>query len=296
MDLSPETIAKLIEMGTQYGLQFITALVILFAGFYVAGKVKCWSEAGMQKAKMDLTLAKFLSSMAKYAVLGFTLIAVLAQFGIQTASLIAVLGAAGLAVGLAMQGTLSHIASGVMILIFRPFKVGDYIDGAGESGTIDEIGLFNTIMNTIDNVKIIIPNSRLWDGSIRNYSANAQRRMDLTIGISYDDDIDKALKILDKLSGADERVLSKPEKQILVTNLGESSVDLTMRLWTKKGDFWGLRFDMMKNVKQAFDKEGITIPFPQRALHVVTGEAPEATATAPKKTKTSKASAKKQAA
>ncbi len=291
MELSPEVVANLIEMATKYSLQLITAVIILFAGFFIAGKVKKWTQAGMEKAKMDITLAKFLSSMGKYGVLAFTGIAVLAQFGIQTASLIAVLGAAGLAVGLAMQGTLSHIAAGVMILIFRPFKVGDYIDGGGESGTIDEIGLFNTIMNTVDNVRIIIPNSRLWDGSIRNYSANAQRRMDLVVGISYADDIDKALKILDKIASQDERVLTKPERQILVTNLGESSVDLTMRLWTKKADFWGLRFDTMKKVKQIFDKEGITIPFPQRTLNIVA----EANAQLPE-TKTSKTSSKKQAA
>jgi small conductance mechanosensitive channel len=269
-DSMKAAIEKAVEVMTAYGLNVVGAIIILFLGWIAAGWTKRILIKAMRRAKMDETLARFLSSMARYGVLAFTIIAVLSQFGIQTTSLIAVMGAAGLAIGLAMQGTLSHVAAGVMLLIFRPFKIGDYIEGGGESGTIEEIGLFSTSMSTPQNVKIIIPNSQLWNSALKNYSANKQRRLDLTIGIGYGDDISKAFKTILAVIKKEKRALSSPAApMVAVAGLGESSVDLTIRIWCDRDDFWSMKFDLTKAIKEALDKEGLTIPFPQRDLHVV---------------------------
>jgi small conductance mechanosensitive channel len=263
-------VEKAVEVMTAYGLDVIGAIIILFLGWMAASWVKKILLKAMRRAKMDETLARFLSSMARYGVLAFTLVAVLSQFGIQTTSLIAVMGAAGLAIGLAMQGTLSHVAAGVMLLIFRPFKIGDYIDGGGESGTIEEIGLFTTTMNTPQNVRIIIPNSQLWDTSLKNYSSNRQRRLDLTVGIGYGDDINKAFKTILAVVKKDKRALSSPAAPMVAVNgLGESSVDMTIRVWCDREDYWAMKFDLTKAIKEALDKAGISIPFPQRDMHIV---------------------------
>jgi small conductance mechanosensitive channel len=195
-------------------------------------------------------------------------IAVLSLFGIETTSLIAVLGAAGLAVGLALQGTLSNFASGVMLLLFRPFKVGDYVEIAGEGGSVQEIGIFSTQLHTPDNVKIAIPNSAVYGQTIKNYSANDTRRNDLVIGISYDDDIARAVETIQRILAADSRVLEDPEPVVAVADLADSSVNLVVRPWCAGSDYWPLRFDLTRQIKEELEAAGCSIPYPQRDVHL----------------------------
>ncbi|RVU37804.1 mechanosensitive ion channel [Hwanghaeella grinnelliae] len=265
-----ETINHVMELATAYGLQVVGAIIILILGWIAAGWARNAADKGLSKVRgMDETLRYFLSTLVRYLVLAVTIVMVLERFGVQTASLIAVLGAAGLAIGLALQGTLSNLAAGVMLLFFRPFKIGDFVDAAGISGTVKLISLFTTEMATPDNVKIIVPNKQLWDTSIKNFSANATRRVDFLLGIGYGDDIDKAFKVIKEIIENDERCHKEPESQIVVGNLGDSSVDIIVRVWCKADDYWGLKFDLTKAFKQTFDKEGIEIPFPQRVVHMV---------------------------
>ena len=260
----------LIELATSYGLELIAALVILVFGWWLAGRVqKLILRALDRLPRMDATLKPFLSSLARYAIIAVTLVAVLARVGVETTSIIAVLGAAGLAIGLALQGTLQNIAAGIMLLVLRPFKVGDYIDAGGISGTVDEIGLFTTDMTTFDGVYQSVPNSSLWNTSILNYSRLPTRRMDVPVGIAYEDDVERAMALLLEHLRQDERVLEDPAPQVLVTNLGESSVDLSLRCWSKSSNFWALKFELNKKVKLWLDAEGISIPFPQRDVHLI---------------------------
>lgn len=273
-NLTPEQIKEYsqmaLELVTVYGLRFIGAIVILVVGFTIAGIVgRSVRKACDRTQRIEATLGNFFASLARYAIIAFTIVAVLGQFGVQTASLIAVLGAAGLAIGLSLQGTLSHLASGVLLLLFRPFKVGDYIEVGGYSGTVENLALFMTELTMPDGVQILIPNGKVWDQAMKNYSHSPIRRFQVNVGISYDDDIDKALKAAHKTLEKDDRVLQDPAPQIVVNNLGESSVDIIVRGWAKKADFWDVHFDMHKNLKEAMDKAGIEIPFPQRTMHVI---------------------------
>jgi small conductance mechanosensitive channel len=257
------------DVITTYGLDVIGAIVILIAGFIVSG----WVRSGIEKSlkrfpRVDDTLRGFAGALGKYAVLAFAVIATLERFGVETTSFIAVLGAAGLAIGLALQGTLSNVAAGVMLLLFRPFKSGDYIDGGGVAGTVKSLTLFTTELATPDNVQIVVPNADLWGTAIKNYSFHKTRRVDFLIGIGYGDDIDKAMGIIRKLADADPRVHADPEPFIVVGELGDSSVNLIVRLWADSPNYWALKFDMTKAIKQAFDAEDITIPFPQRDVHL----------------------------
>jgi small conductance mechanosensitive channel len=222
----------------------------------------------LEKANADTTLVPFFASLAYYLVLAVVVIAVLNLFGVQTTSLIAVLGAAGLAVGLALQGTLSNFAAGVMLLVFRPFRPGDYVDIAGTAGSVAEISLFTVSLNTPDNVRIIVPNSSVYGQTIRNYATNDTRRNDLVIGISYDDDIGKAIATLENILSEDSRVLKDPAPVVATSELGESSVDLVVRPWCNKGDYWPLRFDLTRRIKEGLEAAGCSIPFPQRDLHL----------------------------
>lgn len=259
---------------TTYGLSVVGAIVILIVGFVVAGWVRKSVNRGLSKfRRVDETLRHFFSSLAYYAVIVFTIIAVLSQFGVETTSFIAVLGAAGLAVGLALQGTLSNVAAGVMLLLFRPFKTGDYIEGGGLAGTVKSISLFVTELATPDNVQIIVPNSQLWGSAIKNYSFHATRRVDISIGIAYEDEIEKALAAIIDEAKKDSRVLADPAPMAAVTDLGESSVNFTLRVWCNAGDFWPLKFDLTKNLKNRMDAEDISIPYPQRSLHMVAAAA-----------------------
>ena len=260
----------LIDAVSGYGLELIAALVILVFGWWLAGRVqKLILRALDRLPRMDATLKPFLSSLARYAIIAITLVAVLARLGVQTTSIIAVLGAAGLAIGLALQGTLQNIAAGIMLLLLRPFKVGDYIDAGGISGTVDEIGLFTTDMTTFDGVYRSVPNASLWNTSILNYSRLPTRRMDVPVGIAYEDDVERAMALLLDHLKQDSRVLSDPAPQVLVTNLGASSVDLSLRCWSESSNFWALKFELNKNAKLWLDAAGISIPFPQRDVHLI---------------------------
>lgn len=264
--------AELVDIGVQYGLSLLSAALILIAGFVLAGWLSRWIRRRLGTVKrFDKTLVPVLSQIARYAVLVFTFVLVLAEFGVQTTSIIAVLGAAGLAVGLALQGTLQNVAAGMMLLFLRPFQLGDYIDTAAGSGTVEEIGIFITTLRTAQGIYTAIPNSQVWSDAITNYSRYPMRRLDLDIGISYDDDIDKAREVILKLAKADERVDGDPEPVVVVTGLGESSVDLQLRAWIRRTEFWDANFDLTRQVKYGLDKAGISIPYPHRQIISVKG-------------------------
>ncbi|MGB0670204.1 MAG: mechanosensitive ion channel family protein [Rhodospirillales bacterium] len=274
---------------TLYGMGVLGAVVILIIGFWLSGKLAMLTRKGLERTgKVDAMLQGFFGQMVRYAVLIVTIIAVLNQFGVQTTSLIAVLGAAGLAIGLALQGTLSNIAAGVMMLFLRPFKVGDYVEAGGIAGTIETLSLFVTQLNTPDNVHIMVPNSQLWSSAIKNYSYNDTRRIDIVYGIGYGDDIDAAMKVILDLAGKDKRVLADPAPMVAVSGLGDSSVNLNFRFWCAKADYWDLKFGFTKDVKQAFDAKGISIPFPQRDVHLIEAPASAPAKAASKKTTTRK--------
>jgi small conductance mechanosensitive channel len=260
--------AKAQSLATEFGIDIIAALAIFIIGRWVANLITKGVRRLLERADVDATLVKFLSNIVRILLLIFVILAAIGQLGIQTTSLIAVLGAAGLAVGLALQGSLSNFAAGVLVIIFRPYKVGDYIEAAGVAGTVDEVQIFNTVMNTPDNKRIIVPNSQITGGIITNYSAHETRRVDFTFGIGYADDIDKAKKIIEEVLTADERVLEDPAPQIVVAELADSSVNIVARPWAKAADYWGLKFEVTETVKKRFDAEGISIPFPQRDVHV----------------------------
>jgi small conductance mechanosensitive channel len=266
MEFSTDSIMGII---TFYSMRIVTAFIMVAVGFMVASWASRFARAGLMKINnVDITLARFFSSLLKYAILAFTGVAVLGHLGVETASLIAVFGAAGLAIGLALQGTLGHVASGVMLLIFRPFKVGDFIEVGGQSGSVQEISLFTTTLSTPDNVKLIIPNGQVWDQALKNFSAYDTRRMQLNVGIAYNADIGKAMEVINKTIAADKRALQEPAPAVLVQALGASSVDLIVRVWAKQSDFWPLNFDLTRAIKEALDEAGIEIPFPQRVLHI----------------------------
>ncbi|MCO4823977.1 mechanosensitive ion channel [Amylibacter sp.] len=237
--------------------------VILVAAIWLSGLLRGYIIGfSRQYEDIDETLFAFLGSIARYAMIGFAIIFVLARFGIQTASLIAVIGAAGLAIGLALQGTLANLAAGVMLVIFRPFKIGDFVELGGLSGTVKEVNLFTTELATGDNVQIILPNGKVFGQAIKNYSFHDTRRVDLVFGVSYASNLKTAEEILRKLIEADDRILTDPESFVKVTNLGDSSVDFTLRVWVESSDYWNVKFDLTRQAKDAFDAGGIDIPFP----------------------------------
>lgn len=254
---------ELLKFGFEHTVTIFSAIAILIVGFIIAGWVSRIIRNRLEKLKrFDKTLVPILSQIARYAILVFTVVLVLAEFGVQTTSIIAVIGAAGLAIGLALQGTLQNVAAGLMLLFLRPFKIGDFIEGASVSGTVDEIGMFMTRMRTAQGLFIAVPNSKIWSDTITNYSKLPTRRIDLVVGISYDDDIDKARGIILKLAEKDARVLDDPASVVNVKNLGDSSVDLELRAWTKRQDYWQVRWDFIRDVKYSLDKAGVSIPYP----------------------------------
>jgi small conductance mechanosensitive channel len=251
-----------------YGLKVVFAIIILIIGRWVAklfGKV---TQRVMEKREIDETLRHFVGNLIYYALLTFVILAALSQLGIQTTSFIAVIGAAGLAVGLALQGSLANFASGFLMILFRPFKVGDFIEGAGVAGTVESLQIFTTQLRTPDNKKIIIPNSSLTGGNIVNWSATGTRRVDMVFGIGYEDDIDKAKQVISEILAADDRILKDPAPQVALSELADSSVNFVARPWVKTGDYWGVFFDTTEAVKKRFDAEGISIPYPQSDVHV----------------------------
>lgn len=260
--------AILIELITSYGLQVIGAVIILVLGLIAAGIVKRIVKRLLTRTKTDPTIVSFLSSFTFALVVTFTLVAMLSKFGIETASIIAVLGAAGFAVGFALQGSLANFAAGLLILVFRQYKIGDYIEVAGVAGTVKEIAVFNTQLATPDNVRIIVPSGRIFGDTIKNYSANDQRRIDLVIGIGYGSPIGKAMEIMSGILKSDDRVLDDPAPQIAVAELADSSVNFVVRPWVKSSDYWAARFDIIRKIKEEFDTNDIEIPFPQTTVHM----------------------------
>jgi small conductance mechanosensitive channel len=263
------TAAQLGYYISTYGLQVIGAIIILVLGRIGAGLGRKVARRMLEKAGVDVAVVKFVGSLIYFLILTFAVVAALAKFGIQTTSFVAVLGAAGLAIGLALQGSLANFAAGVLILILRPFKVGDFIMGAGEMGTVKEIQLFTTVLATPDNIQVLIPNGKLFADTIKNVSVYDTRRVDLLIGIGYDSNIQAARDVMLDVMGRDERVLADPAPQVFVTELADSSVNLTVRCWAKSGDFWNVKCDLTRSIKEAFDAHGIEIPFPQRVVHMV---------------------------
>jgi small conductance mechanosensitive channel len=278
VEINKDFIETIIELTSQWGLKVIGAIALLFFGRMVCNTIRRTTVKALERSKVDASLVPFLSSMVYYLALAVLVIAVLNLFGIQTASAIAVLGAAGLAVGLALQGTLSNFASGVMLLIFRPFKIGDYVEVAGTAGSVQEIGVFSTVLHTPDNVKIIVPNSGIFGDTVKNYSANDTRRNDFVMGISYDDDISVAIETSERVLAGDDRILEDPAPVVAVAELGDSSVNIVVRPWCAASDYWPLRFDLTRQLKEQLEAAGCSIPYPQRDVHLQggTGEAPKA--------------------
>jgi len=264
-----EALTQLVPAATDFGLRFIGAVVILIIGFTLAGWAARATRGLMDRsARVDPTLKPFLGSIVRYSILITTLVTVLGVFGVPMASLIAVLGAAGLAVGLALQGTLSNVAAGVMLLTLRPFKINDFVEVAGRTGSVHQIGLFTTELVTPDNLFISLPNSSVWGATIINFTRMATRRIDLTVGIDYADDIDRAMDVVREALIEDDRVLADPAPQVGVKSLSESSVNLFVRAFVATGDWWPASCDLQKSIKQRFDRAGITIPFPQTTVHL----------------------------
>lgn len=246
----------------------VIAAAILFGGIWLAKQIKKYVVLMMERRNVDALLASFSSNIVYVALVAFVVIAALSQLGIQTTSFIAIIGAAGLAIGLALQSSLSNFASGVMIIAFRPFKVGDFIEAGGVAGVVEGIQIFSTQMRTGDNKAIIIPNANITGSNITNYSAKDTRRVDMVFGIGYDDDIKKAKDVLMELINDDDRILKDPEAVVAVSELADSSVNFVVRPWVKSADYWGVMFDFTEAVKLRFDKEGISIPYPQQDLHL----------------------------
>jgi len=270
VDKTQEYMEMLMSFMDQYGMNLIGALAILIIGWIVAGWASRFVKRMLGKSeKIDATLASFFGSLVRYIILIFTVMAVLDRFGVETASLLTVLAGASLAIGLALQGTLSNVAAGVMLLIFRPFKIGDFVDVAGHAGSVKNLGLFVTEMATGDNVQIIIPNSQVWGASIKNFSFHDTRRVDLVIGIGYDDNIDDAMAAIGEVIDAESRVLKTPEAQMFVGELADSSVNIIVRAWANNGDYWPTKFALTKNIKHKLDEKNISIPYPQTDLHVI---------------------------
>jgi small conductance mechanosensitive channel len=253
---------------THYGIPAITALLILFVGFLVAGWLSVSTLKACQKTKLDLTLSKFIARMVKWLILLLTGIFILGKFGINTASFAVVIGAAGLAVGLAFQGTLSNFAAGIMLLVFRPYKVGDVVTVSGTTGKVDEVELFTTTLDTPDNRRFIIPNSSIFGSTIENITFHPKRRVDVVVGVSYSADIDKTREVLTAAANAIDKTLDDPEKVIMLTGLGASSVDWVVRVWANTGDFWAVKEDLTRAIKMHLDQAGISIPFPQMDIHL----------------------------
>lgn len=267
-----DVVANLMEYlkteGPGLGLRILGAIVILIIGRMVASAVRKGLKKVLTARNVDASLTGFVGSLAYFAILTFTIIATIGQFGIQTASFIAIFGAAGFAVGMALQGTLANFASGVMLLLFRPFTTGNFIEAAGVTGTVVDIAIFSTTIKTSDNVRITVPNGELYGGIIKNFHGYNTRRIDMVMGIGYNADIDQAMDILQDLCDKDARILKEPAVTIGVSELADSSVNIRLRPWAARSDYWGVYSDMHKNVKQAFEAAGIDIPYPQTVVHL----------------------------
>ncbi|MFH1370697.1 MAG: mechanosensitive ion channel domain-containing protein [Planctomycetota bacterium] len=254
--------------GVDYGLKILAAMVIFLVGKWLAGVLTNLIGRAMTKAKIELTLVSFVKNVCYVGLIVFVAIAAMSALGIQTAQFIAVIGAAGLAIGLALQGSLANFASGVLLIMFKPFKVGDFVELAGTKGTVQAIHIFNTVLDTPDNIRVTIPNAQVTGGSILNYTINGSRRVDLVFGVSYGDDINKAKKVIESVLAGDSRILKEPAPTVAVLALADSSVNFVCRPWVKPTDYWDVYFDTTAKVKLALESNGLTIPFPQRDVHM----------------------------
>lgn len=264
-----QIVGKLQEWIALYGLKAIAAIVILIVGRFAAIGIRTLVKRSLAKSRVDKTLAAFVTSVSYVAIMAFVIIAALGQLGVQTASLVAVFGAAGLAVGLALQGSLANFAAGVLLIIFKPFKVGDFIEAGGATGIVEEIGIFTTELKTPDNKMVIVPNAKATGDNITNFTANDQRRVDIVAGVSYSDDLDKVRDILETILREDGRILEMPAPTIGVLELADSSVNFAVRPWVKTADYWDVFFSTQEKIKNRFDAEGISIPFPQQDVHIL---------------------------
>ena len=258
-----------VELVTQWGLKVVGAIAVLIIGRMIASSLRRMVRKALSHREVDETLIPFVSSLVYYFALSVVVIAVLSLFGIQTTSLVAMLGAAGLAVGLALQGTLSQFAAGVMLMTFRPFKVGDLVEVGGTTGKVDQIGIFSTILTSTDNVKITVPNSSVYGSTIKNYNGHDNRRVDMVMGISYSDDIGKAIETINDNLEAEPRVLDDPAPQVAVSELADSSVNLVVRPWCRAEDYWDVKFDLTRKMKEALEEAGCSIPFPQHDVNLI---------------------------
>ena len=270
--LQEADVNKIIEYlqtdGIAFGIDLVFALLIFFVGRIIIGFIVRAMSAAMQKNGVEKTLETFISNLVRTVLLIVVIIAAIGQVGIQTTSFIAVFGAAGLAIGLALQGSLANFASGILIVLFRPYKVGDYVEAAGISGTVEQVQILTTIFKTGDNKQVIVPNRQVMDSIITNYSANDTRRVDMVIGVGYDDDIDKVRATLEDIVAADPRVLVEPVPLIAVSELADSSVNFIIRPWCATSDYWDLMRDLTETIKKRSDKEGISFPYPQQDVHL----------------------------
>ena len=263
-----EVVTFLKTSALDFGIALITAIVIFYVGRMVVRLVTKGLRRVMERQQVDKTLVSFVSNLVNMILMVIVAIAAIGALGVQTTSFIAILGAAGLAVGLALQGSLSNFASGVLIIIFRPYKVGDWIEGAGIAGAVEDVQILTTILKTGDNKQIIVPNSQIMGDIITNYSANDTRRVDMVVGVSYEDDLDKVRKTIGELIAADDRILDDPAPTIAVSELADSSVNFVVRPWVKTADYWGVMFDLTEAIKKRFDQDGISFPFPQQDVHL----------------------------
>ncbi|WP_251619847.1 mechanosensitive ion channel family protein [Odoribacter lunatus] len=260
---------KVIDLGTSFGSRIIGAVIIFIIGRWIIRKINRLVVTILEKRHAEASLSSFVKSFFKITLNLLLVIVIVSKLGVEASSFIALFASAGVAIGMALSGTLQNFAGGVMILLFKPFKVGDFIEAQGQSGTVKEIQIFNTIISTADNKIIIIPNGGLSTGITKNYSKEAIRRVDWEFGIAYGDNYDQAKAVLDKLIAADQRILKDPAHFIALTSLGESSVNIVVRAWVNAADYWGVFFDMNENVYKTFSQEGINIPFPQMDVHLI---------------------------
>ena len=254
--------------GVDFGINLAIALAIFYVGKFVISLVVRGMRKVMRRQEVDKTLETFVCNLVRMVLLVVVIIAAIGQLGIETTSFIAIFGAAGLAVGLALQGSLSNFAAGVLIVLFRPYRVGDFVEAAGIAGVVEQVQILTTVLKTGDNKQIIVPNGQIMDSIITNYSANDTRRVDMVVGVSYEDNLDKVRKTIEELVAAEERILDEPACTIAVSELADSSVNFVVRPWVKTSDYWGVMFDLTEAIKKRFDEEGISFPFPQQDVHV----------------------------
>jgi small conductance mechanosensitive channel len=263
-----QTQVTLQTTGVEFGINLGKAIIIFYVGKLIVSLLMRAARKIMQAREVDKTLESFVLSLARMILMLFVIIASIGALGVETTSFAAVIAAAGLAIGLALQGSLSNFASGVLIVLFRPYKVGDFIEAAGISGVVEEVEILTTVFKTGDNKRVIVPNGQVMGSVITNYSANDTRRVDMVIGVGYDDDLDKVRATLEELIAADDRILADPAHKIAVSELADSSVNFIVRPWVNTADYWGVMFDLTEAIKKRFDKDGISFPFPQQDVHL----------------------------